>query len=883
MPPKRKHHDAGGTTARERKKLKMADARTISVQAAPTGNASTMNNQANAVGSSSAGPGPSKTVVQFDSMQGLPASIDVERFTEARAYEIDAMQKAIKTARHVTNDTQLRFSEVLCSESSTHRAWQTLPRHLRRRAASHDVRRVPVRLRDKARSEMDPHKRRLLGRPKRGKGNQITKTESFLKRQRDKSWLETHIWHAKRAKMQTMWGYRLAVTPNEKAFRPSHRASMHGSILHDASYYATIELKGSQFLLRAAFERCCDPQVSEMKRYMTGGRAYETHMYKHASYPFDLLGPVTIIWQPLSPEDNFSQPQEALTQPERVKGKGKGKGKGKEKQTENPSSETKNGSRVIWVRCHPAIFEDIFETLRASASYVLEQSKKIDPEIYAEIEIADLRGCINAFEIMGPKSSQIIKGAFSLAGSDDRKDVKKFWNALGDLQTSGGLSRGTVIGFKIHDPRLKFPPKNAKPHYEDFTTPSAQSSPVFTYPSALIAQSEIWDEETRGSLKKPKYKKKDIDERRSKNLVPGTPLAPLRQDDRIPVLLVQRSVEPSPVSSSYTTQSDSTQGIHGWTLLFPAGWAMAFLSSLLYTGTRFAGQRERTKQFFEAGVCGFPNDYPLIDAYEVVSNDRAEKERACWERTPPAKKPNYEKLGTRSPWRADWGVVLGLKNPPATQISSSQGQGEEELLTTQRENPSHPNAMQEDDASSSVRPWLLRGPRVSTILSNTFITPVQFLCEINQLRSKNHMEQLEATLSADDLMRSALVMVRAKMVRRGAPTDLANIYKMDDPEARKWIKTFEKGSQGATGLSEPNEIELAEIRPPQSDIIGYVTTGDVSLARGEGFAIGSIPVMQCLALRKQALRLSQPSVLVKIRNRDGTTCRVAYLELLDSY
>lgn len=151
---------------------------------------------------------------------------------------------------------------------------------------------------------MDANKRRLLGRPKRGKANQVTRTEAFLKRQReccwapsscmlksrnpiqgDKSWLETHIWHAKRARMQNMWGYRLvccttlerapvdefppqAVTPTEKAFRPSHRASMHGSILHDASYYATIELKGPQLLLLAVLEQCCDPQVSEMKRFV---------------------------------------------------------------------------------------------------------------------------------------------------------------------------------------------------------------------------------------------------------------------------------------------------------------------------------------------------------------------------------------------------------------------------------------------------------------------------------------------------------------------------------------------------------------------------------------------------------------------------------------
>lgn len=89
-------------------------------------------------------------------MQGLPASIDVEKFTEARAYEIDAMQRAIKGARHVFRVLSTVYGVVTMrsSGSATHRAWQTLPRHLRRRAASHDVRRVPVRLRDKARTEV---------------------------------------------------------------------------------------------------------------------------------------------------------------------------------------------------------------------------------------------------------------------------------------------------------------------------------------------------------------------------------------------------------------------------------------------------------------------------------------------------------------------------------------------------------------------------------------------------------------------------------------------------------------------------------------------------------------------------------------------------------
>ena len=48
------------------------------------------------------------------------------------------------------------LADPKCRANGTQRAWQQLPRHLRRRAASHDVRRVPLRLRDKAKAEVRP-------------------------------------------------------------------------------------------------------------------------------------------------------------------------------------------------------------------------------------------------------------------------------------------------------------------------------------------------------------------------------------------------------------------------------------------------------------------------------------------------------------------------------------------------------------------------------------------------------------------------------------------------------------------------------------------------------------------------------------------------------
>jgi ribonuclease P/MRP protein subunit POP1 len=49
-------------------------------------------------------------------------------------------------------------------------------------------------------------------------------------------------------------------------------------------------------------------------------------------------------------------------------------------------------------------------------------------------------------------------------------------------------------------------------------------------------------------------------------------------------------------------------------------------------------------------------------------------------------------------------------------------------------------------------------------------------------------------------------------------------------------------------------VELSEIIPDATSIIGYVTTGHYSLARGVGFAIGAISLVQLIELEQQSLR-----------------------------
>lgn len=62
----------------------------------------------------------------------------------------------------------------------------------------------------------------------------------------NKTWLPTHIWHAKRFHMVNIWGYRLPNTPTLKSFRPAYRAAARKAIVNDISHFSTLELLGQR-------------------------------------------------------------------------------------------------------------------------------------------------------------------------------------------------------------------------------------------------------------------------------------------------------------------------------------------------------------------------------------------------------------------------------------------------------------------------------------------------------------------------------------------------------------------------------------------------------------------------------------------------------------
>ena len=124
------------------------------------------------------------------------------------------------------------------------------------------------------------------------------------------------------------------------------------------------------------------------------------------SYPYDLVGPVTILWRPTAPLD---------------------------------SDDLARSPRTVWIICHPSIFEGAFRSLAVSASFAAEASES-DHKKKHRVEVVDLRGKFNIFELMGPKSSQVIKGALTPVLDDKQVELNQVSPLLSFLaQTSNKM------------------------------------------------------------------------------------------------------------------------------------------------------------------------------------------------------------------------------------------------------------------------------------------------------------------------------------------------------------------------------------------------------------------------------------------------------------
>ena len=315
----------------------------------------------------------------------ITGRLNVNDFLEARQSDIQKLENLLHNSG--TNSKQ--------------RAFQSLPRTERRRAASHDPKRVPRKKGLRKRAEFEslkdnskkPHvrKRELPKLPAHthvyistiGQKADPPKCDTpglrYGHRQRDKIWLPTHIWHKKRAHMINMAGIVIPQSASQKQFRRSYRLTHHiderGAMAWDSSYYSTFLVRlNDSSVVEKVFPGC------NSRLYRSGKKLWQGVT--------SLGGPASVYWYEES---------------------------------------------SISIQCNPLLFDELWDTLAT----------------LPDLELEDCRYAIGNIDIIGPQKFQIVQNVLNLKQSN-----AKFASVWREIIANGIAPSSFIAECLVGDPRL---------------------------------------------------------------------------------------------------------------------------------------------------------------------------------------------------------------------------------------------------------------------------------------------------------------------------------------------------------------------------------------------------------------------------------------------
>lgn len=113
-----------------------------------------------------------------------------------------------------------------------------IPKNIRRRAMSHNRYRIPLRQRVPIEKDLKTiESMQKIPRCRKTIRKKHLLIKEYKKRNGKTRWLGNHLWSAKRMKMAEYFGYKVALSPNDKSDRACYRYSRYGCCLMNLSFY----------------------------------------------------------------------------------------------------------------------------------------------------------------------------------------------------------------------------------------------------------------------------------------------------------------------------------------------------------------------------------------------------------------------------------------------------------------------------------------------------------------------------------------------------------------------------------------------------------------------------------------------------------------------
>lgn len=534
----------------------------------------------------------------------------------------------IRELKRLYNDIATTKSEMLVH--------QMLPNHMRRRAMSHNPKRLPLKYRQIHTNQMaksGPNaKKRRPSRKYRRKSRNLMK--EYARRKQQNIWLETHIWHAKRYHMRKLWNYMIPYAPTDKRYRASYKAAANHCLLQDISFFGSIEISGSLDHLRDKFKQITSQECGltlMAKCFQNGSREGHVDLFKIDSYPLKALARVSFMWK--------------------------------------SSDDTR---KTLWLFVHPTAYREVLQEIiilfqlqnvnrnddDSTDAKVVTRNKSLsrNPRYVNSgtgVEVVELKDTLNRFRLTGPYSHAVLLKALKPAMPVDKSWLGKLldsdlnlqkahsaqvqlWKDFETATSPSELPPHVIVGLNVVDPRTNRPAKREK----IVNQLRVFDNDYIEVPS-IASTSPIWNKELRDDVTKNMMTTSELCQLRNKNqLVPGVASSFESDLQSVPLLLVQRPGSQSPQSKRLGFGS-------GWDVIVPAGYGLSIWLSLIRCGTKSGGWREMDTIANEMGTELFAPD----TVSGLKENNRQLKlKRDEYFRKPPNKRTNYNKMCIASPF-----------------------------------------------------------------------------------------------------------------------------------------------------------------------------------------------------------------------------------------
>lgn len=185
----------------------------------------------------------------------------------------------------IYNCIQSHIVEInyLKKESKTKKcksAFQRLPRHMRRRAASNNPKRLPKSVQALIQNNEVAKKKRK---------------KRIFRRRNDPRWTILHIWFAKRFKLNLQWNIFVPIKNNVKNQRILYRSTKHGYTVFYLPFIKSFLLEYSalsddSYFLQFLSKFCSNEDIFKLKN-TPSDHSCTILLYEHNEYPFKLIGP----------------------------------------------------------------------------------------------------------------------------------------------------------------------------------------------------------------------------------------------------------------------------------------------------------------------------------------------------------------------------------------------------------------------------------------------------------------------------------------------------------------------------------------------------------------------------------------------------------------